>query len=241
MPAKRADRYCVVFDCESDGGVPNVAPQDRELHIQRFMQFTVTCALKIPSDAILEQRPQDDIIAASTAMHWWRDVAPESAKGNPIEDLLTLFDDADVIVGFNCLQFDFPLLYRFYKMSQRSSETPSQRYMNHRSKCLDIMLRLRDATGSFVKLDTVLKANGLPTKSGSGKEAVRLWADGERDKLMDYCKTDVEVTARLALTETLRLQDVTVPHQVHGLRCAMASRYAVRMKRKCEEEEFVIV
>lgn len=241
MPAKRVDRYCVVFDCESDTGVPNVAPQDREMHIQRFMQFTVTCALKIPSEAILEQRSQDDIIAASTPMHWWRDVAVGNAKGNPIEDLLTLFDDADVIVGFNCLQFDFPLLYRFYKMSQRSSETPLQRYMNHRAKCLDIMLRLRDATGSYVKLDTVLKGNGLPTKSGSGKDAVRLWADGEREKLLDYCKTDVEVTARLALTETLRLHDVNIPHHVHGLRCAMASRYAVRMKRKCEEEEFVIV
>ena len=55
-----------------------------------------------------------------------------------------IFDGAEVIVGFNCLAFDFPLLQRFY--------TSKKRYLAHRCKCLDIMTRVRDVTDDYYKL-----------------------------------------------------------------------------------------
>ena len=153
--------YCVVFDCESDCGFPRrVSPQEREIHIERYMQFTVVCALKIPSKMVLERSSHEDILRESKRFHYWRDGEKESTNYNPVHHLLELFDGADVIVGFNCLGFDFPLLKRFYMMG-KTSVAPSQRYMDHRSKCLDIMVRVRDATGMYTKLDNLLKTNSL--------------------------------------------------------------------------------
>lgn len=237
--------YCVVFDCESDCGVPRcVSPQERDLHIERYMQFTVICALQIPSQMVLERRSHEEILRASKRFCYWRDGEKESTNPNPVHHLLELFDGADVIVGFNCLGFDFPLLKRFYIMGQARVAPSSQRYMDHRSKCLDIMMRVRDATGMYTKLDNLLKTNSLPTKSGDGAEAITLWSNDERDKLKDYCATDVDVTARLALTETILVEagarTVTVQHQVHGLRCALAAVRAAGFKRE-REEDYVLV
>ena len=79
-----------------------------------------------------------------------------------------IFDGAEVIVGFNCLAFDFPLLQRFY--------TSKKRYLAHRCKCLDIMTRVRDVTDDYYKLDKLLKDNELSTKTSNGNNAIRLRA-----------------------------------------------------------------
>ena len=169
--------------------------------------------------------PISELIQECDRHSWWRDVAEKGCS--PVASLLDLFDAADVIVGYNCLQFDFPVLRRFYKMGVTSTTEAEQRYMNHRAKTLDVMLRVRDATGSFLKLDAILKSSGLETKSGDGAAAVSLWENGAREELEAYCATDVEVTARLVLQEQITLPSgQTLPHQVHGLRSALAAKRA---------------
>lgn len=214
----KPEKYVLVWDCESDCGfVPGETQEER----LRFMQFTVICAIAMPSELIKRKAPVEEIINNSTRYSWWRDVAEQGS--NPIVTLLQLFDEADLVVGYNCLGFDFPLIRRFYRPSDQVMY-PAQRYVNHRSKTLDIMARIRDATGNYYKLDELLKKNGLDTKSSNGKEAIRMWEEGRRDELKAYCETDVLLTARLALLEAIRLGDhLKVTSRVFGIRNELGS------------------
>lgn len=213
--SSRPPRYVLVFDCESDSAFADLPGEFHEDKI-KFMQFTVICALAMPADMIEANAPVDEILAHSTRHSWWRDVSEQGS--NPIITLLKLFDEAELIVGFNCLGFDFPLIRRFY----RPSETvlyPNQRYVDHRSKTLDIMFRVKEATGNYFKLDELLKKNGLETKSSNGMEAIKMWADGRRDELKSYCEKDVLVTAKLALLDSMKFSDhLKITSKVFGIK-----------------------
>ena len=237
------DGYAVAFDCESDCGFEDIAGYTREEKIAKVMQFTVICARVIPTHAVVRGASADDVLAQSTMLTWWRDVAEIGCT--PIDSLLDIFDDAEVIVGYNILSFDFPLLKRFYGRGPKAL----QRYALHRCKALDIMVRVRDVCGVYYKLDKLLLENDLSLKIGDGAKAVRLWNDGKRDELEAYCAEDVALTTRLALAETLTVCGHTViQQQVHGLRSAIAAARAASHKRTRKdaqgqdtEEEFVMV
>ena len=213
-------KYVVVFDCESDSGFGDVFGRARDEIIHKYMQFTCICALVIPTNVIQSRMSADEIISRSKRMTWWRDVS-ESSTATPIDSLLGTFDRAEVIVGFNCLAFDFPLIQRFY--------TSQTRYLEHRCKCLDIMTRVRDVTDDYYKLDKLLKDNELSTKIGDGSTAIKLWQEGRRDELEAYCLCDVELTARLGLLNELHVREkhstktLTIPENVFGIRPALRS------------------
>lgn len=215
------DRYVVVFDCESDSlfsMLPGAFQEDKI----RYMQFTVVSAVVLPCELIEAGAPVDEIMSRGVMYHWWRDVAEDD--NNPLVSLLALFDGADAIVGFNCNGFDFPLIRRFYRFTQ-SMQHPGQRYVGHRTKTLDIMSRVKDATGAYIKLDELLKQNGLSSKSSNGKDAVGMWERQEREALKCYCDTDVLLTARLALLETVAVSEtVRITSAGCGLRAFLASQ-----------------
>jgi len=58
---------------------------------------------------------------------------------------------------------------------------------------------LQEATERRVSLKDMATLLGCENKSGSGKEAIKLWNDGEYMKLKDYCMQDVEVTQQIFL------------------------------------------
>ena len=241
-----AGGYVIVWDCESDCAFDKLPGETHEEKLC-FMQFTVICAILMPSAMIKKRAPVDLIMQNSTRYSWWRDVAEHGS--NPVVSLLRLFDEADMIVGYNCLEFDFPLIRRFYRPS-KSMPCSTQRYVNHRAKTLDIMARVRDATGKYYKLDDLLKKNGLETKSSNGIEAIRMWEQGQRDELESYCETDVLLTARLSLLEEIRVgHNVKVTSSVFGARnellclpTASTSNTVTTSSTPLEEEgDFVLV
>jgi len=225
MEAEVDEPVCVVFDCESDSGFGGATGNVERMEvITHSMQPTVVTAVVVPSSLVLSGADEQTVLQRCVRKSWWRDVAEEGS--NPFVSLIALFDKAEVIVGYNSLGFDFPLIKRFYrKDAQRSAE---ERYFHHRSKSLDVMLRIRDATGRYFKLDRVLSDNGLPVKIGDGQKAIALWNDQKRDELEAYCAADVELTLRLSLKDSLRLEGVAgrFSGQVHGLRSAIAARRA---------------
>lgn len=229
-------RYVMIFDCESDSlfsMLPGAFQEDK----MRYMQFTVVSALALPCEPIEAGAPIDEIMSRGVMYNWWRDVAEDGS--NPLVSLLALFDGADAIVGYNCNGFDFPLIRRFYRPTQSTTQ-PVQRYVDHRTKTLDIMSRVRDATGSYMKLDELLKRNGLSCKSSNGKEAVDMWTRGDREALKSYCDTDVLLTARLALLETLTVSDtVRIGNTGCGLRAFLAAQRST--KPTDADDSFVLV
>jgi hypothetical protein len=210
----------VVFDLESDSSFLQHAGASRDAIFAR-MQATVACALVLDADLCL--RDGDEAVKRGAAFHWWRDVA-EAGK-SPFDGLLDLFDKADVIVGFNCLDFDFPLLRKHYtSWAVSSSEeriSASQRYASHRMKAHDPFSRIRATACAWPKLDHLLKANGMDAKSGDGLQAIELWNKGRCLELLQYCQHDVASLAKLCLLEELHLPPLVIPAPLFSIRSAI--------------------
>jgi hypothetical protein len=222
-PTTDAQKTVVIFDCESDGRPRSSFGDTRALQDFQFVQCTCACALIVPAT----QLPS---LAGATKLTCWRDVAA-SPGANPFEPLFEAFDAATVIVGYNALDFDFPLLHKHY-----ARKHGAQRYLEHRVKCLDLFSRLRAVSNEWPKLDNLLMANGLPVKIGDGKQAIRMWQRNEREELEAYCEVDVLRTAELSLRRQLVFGKATMPEHVYGL---MPMLTAVLLAE--EEGEYVVV
>tara|TARA_X000001036_G_scaffold11660_2_gene10172 strand:- start:637 stop:1410 length:774 start_codon:yes stop_codon:yes gene_type:complete len=234
--------FVVIFDCESDTEFKQVSGMDRCAKMTR-MQCTIACAIVIASENC-SKLSADNQHTLVHKYHFWRHESPGGKP--PFDGLLWLFDRAEVIVAYNGLDFDFPLLRKHY--------TKKQRYMEHRLKCLDPFSRIRAATDQWFKLDALLRTNDLPTKSGHGLLAIALYEQGKYADLKAYCEDDVELLMHLVLRDRVIVPDIgVVPAHLTSLVVAIASsRYPLRavvdMRAAADaraaadpEEEFVVV
>ena len=185
----------VFYDCESDSTLAQCG------HNFDQCQATCVCAIAIDADLILRCASEPSEIEYILKEHskqavFWRD---EAEKGHdPFETLLRWFDEAEAIVAYNGLHFDFPLLKKHY------GRNGGQRYFAHRCKTLDSYKLILAATDQSIGLNALLQANGFETKTGSGLEAIQWWHEGKRMKLRSYCMQDVKVMARLVMQNTIK-------------------------------------
>ena len=96
--------------------------------------------------------------------------------------LWPLLESADVVVGFNTEGFDFLALQPYY--AGKVGDFPS----------LDLMAKIKESVGHRIGLNAVAVQTLGAKKTGSGLDAIRYYADGELQKLADYCMKDVEIT-----------------------------------------------
>lgn len=109
--------------------------------------------------------------------------------------LKAALDAADAVVAYNGREFDLRVLLNYY-------DRPAvERWC---AKLRDPFEVIRATTGSWVKLDELLEANGLERKAATGVDAVQWWASGEVDKLLEYCRQDAVLLARLVGRPVLR-------------------------------------
>ena len=92
---------------------------------------------------------------------------------------------ADRVVGYNLLRFDYEVLRRYTADALKDLPTVDMLDVIHRS------------LGFRLKLDDVAAATLGEGKSADGLQAVRWFRQGEIDKVIDYCRRDVEVTWRV--------------------------------------------
>jgi hypothetical protein len=102
--------------------------------------------------------------------------------GETMEDMGRMLDEADVVVAYNGRSFDIRVLRNHFE--QASVDQWEQ-------KLVDPFEAMKDYTGSWVKLDELLDANGLPRKSADGVSAVLWWSEGRKREVAEYCKDDV--------------------------------------------------
>lgn len=93
---------------------------------------------------------------------------------------------AQEIVTFNGITFDYEVL-RPYGLD------PESLY----SKSYDILHQMQQVLGHRVSLASVALATLSEGKSGDGKDAVKWFKAGQIDKVIKYCKQDVEITRRI--------------------------------------------
>jgi DEAD/DEAH box helicase domain-containing protein len=94
------------------------------------------------------------------------------------------------IVTFNGENFDFKVLSHY-----GSVETL-------RARSVDMLVVLSKKLGFRIKLDSLARATLGKGKTGSGTESVQWWRSGDpalRQKVVDYCKVDVELTKDIYL------------------------------------------
>jgi hypothetical protein len=189
-----------------------------------LMQVTVVCALVVDADLSVAST-WDQVKQSATPMHWWRDVV-EPGESGPFDGLLRLFDKAEVIVAFNGLGFDMPVLRKYYGRGTAAAE----RWRQHRIKCLDPMYTVSNSCDiKWPKLDKLLQLNGLPCKTGDGLMAIKLWREGKRGELKLYCERDVTALAELVHLDRLNVGvGGSLPNRVHGLASAILAHRAMQ-------------
>lgn len=98
------------------------------------------------------------------------------------ERLVAALREADLIVGYNLLGFDYEVLRHYTEDLLLDLPT------------LDMLQEIHRTLGWRLKLDDVAAATLGEGKSADGLQAVRWFKQGQIQKVIDYCRRDVEVT-----------------------------------------------
>lgn len=107
-----------------------------------------------------------------------------------VAELVEQLVKAELVVGFNHVQFDYPVLqaYTVYDLATQTLNC-------------DMMLDLENVLGHRVKLDAVAQASLNASKTADGLDALKWWQlykkTGDQTHLLniaEYCCYDVKVT-----------------------------------------------
>jgi len=98
------------------------------------------------------------------------------------DELISTLREADLIVGYNVVRFDYEVLRHY--TDDPLDDLPT----------LDLLVHIRRALGWRPSLDSVASATLGQRKSADGLQAVRWYRQGQLNRVLEYCKRDVEVT-----------------------------------------------
>ncbi|MDP3735027.1 MAG: ribonuclease H-like domain-containing protein [bacterium] len=99
--------------------------------------------------------------------------------------LWPILERADLLIGFNIIHFDIPILDKYYHGNLRSLRT------------LDLLREVEGVLGRRIGLDALAHATLGTNKSAHGMDAIRWWRTGEIEKIRRYCLDDVRITKEL--------------------------------------------
>lgn len=109
---------------------------------------------------------------------------------NELDALCDQLLKADLVVGWNHIGFDYPVLQP-YVLPHLEEQTIN----------LDMMLDVKDRMGRFLKLDNVASSSLGTGKSADGLDAIRWWQEHKKTgefqplrQIAEYCAYDVKVT-----------------------------------------------
>ncbi|MDP3880986.1 MAG: ribonuclease H-like domain-containing protein [bacterium] len=104
---------------------------------------------------------------------------------NQFEEMKQFLSQRAILVGFSSNKFDIPILQHTLDMDLMSYPR------------LDISDEIEIRTGRLVGLNDLANHNLGTEKTGTGLNAPVLYREGKMDELKEYCRQDVEITARL--------------------------------------------
>jgi DEAD/DEAH box helicase domain-containing protein len=101
------------------------------------------------------------------------------------EELCQRLQEVDLVVGFNLKRFDYRVLQPYTGVDLAALPT------------LDILEEINLLLGHRLSLNHLAEKTLNAAKSGDGLLALQLFKEGRLEELTDYCRRDVELTARL--------------------------------------------
>ena len=99
-----------------------------------------------------------------------------------LKDAWPYFECADMIVGYNSEHFDIPILNKYYPGDLS------------KIKHVDLLKEVKEVLGRRLKLDNLAEATLGRKKTGDGLESLEWWKQGLKEKVRDYCLSDVALT-----------------------------------------------
>jgi len=100
-----------------------------------------------------------------------------------VNDLVDQLLKADLVVGFNVINFDYEVLMGYTILD-----------LPHQCRTLDLMVDIEKKLGHRLSLDAVANASLGVGKTGDGLDAIRWWREGKMLLIAEYCCFDVKCT-----------------------------------------------
>ncbi len=156
---------------------------EKKLQIQRFMVLDVET-----------RRSAAEVGGWHKAAHMGVSVAVLYDNGNKsfttytqdtLSDMFTVLQEADAVIGFNHIRFDYAVLQPFCSYTLKS--LPS----------IDLLEKIKGKLQYRVSLDNVASATLGTQKSADGLQALRWWKEGRIDDIAHYCQKDVDITKQV--------------------------------------------
>ena len=114
------------------------------------------------------------------------------------ERFMSLLDASQRLCAFNGIRFDIPFLLTAWGI-------PPPRAEAWVLKTFDIFEACKLAINTTFSLNTLLAANGLESKSGTGSHAITLATTGQWDELGAYCMQDTRLTFLVSSQQYIQL------------------------------------
>ncbi|MGA1846986.1 DEAD/DEAH box helicase [Deferribacter abyssi] len=96
-----------------------------------------------------------------------------------------IIKNAKAIIGFNIINFDFKVLSAYLNINLKQSVV------------LDILYDIKCITGKRFSLNNIAKSTLNIQKSADGLQSLKWYKDGNFEKIIEYCKKDVEITYKI--------------------------------------------
>ena len=100
-----------------------------------------------------------------------------------VDDLIHQLLRADLVVGFNVVNFDYQVLMGYTILD-----------LPHQLRTLDLLLEVEHAGGVKPRLENIAQATLGLGKSGDGIDAIKWWREKKMLEIAEYCCFDVKVT-----------------------------------------------
>ena len=114
-------------------------------------------------------------------------------REDDVAALVTVLIEAELVVGFNSVDFDSRVIEPYYRKLASPADQPLAKRLRH----LDIFQEAKQITGEWPSLEKMARANLGRGKTGDGLQAVALYKAQRFDELEAYCGEDVKLTADL--------------------------------------------
>jgi DEAD/DEAH box helicase domain-containing protein len=100
-----------------------------------------------------------------------------------VDDLIHQLLRADLVVGFNVVNFDYQVLMGYTILD-----------LPHQLPTLDLLVEVEHVVGVKPRLDNIAQATLGVGKSGDGIDAIKWWRENRMLEIAEYCCFDVKVT-----------------------------------------------
>lgn len=102
-----------------------------------------------------------------------------------VDDLIKALLRADLVVGYNIINFDYEVLAAYSPLDLRQAPT------------LDLLVELEKSVGRKLPMDAFATGTLGSEKIADGLEALKWWKEGRIMEIAEYCCFDVKITKLL--------------------------------------------